>query len=260
MMIVINDDNWESQITSEYSRGYEQRDRQSWPVASSPHAKAFDIPVIPRSEWDDRIDEMERTKSSLRHILERHRINSLSQGSTNFCWTFGTLTAITAIRAANNQPHIEFSGASVAAPIKNYRNVGGWGGEALEYIVENGVCSTEYWPTTAISRSYDNEESQANRRLHKITEWYDIDCSDDSVFDVVMTCVLLRLPVAVGYDWWRHEVCALYPVKRGGGRYALGCRNSWGNDYGEQGFFELEGRKAIPSDAVVPIVFTGAIA
>lgn len=260
-MLVINDDNWEGQLQDNgWSRGYEQRDRQSWPVASAPRSKAFDIPLIPRSEWDARIDEMDRTQSSLRHILERNGIDSRDQNGCNYCWTEGVCTAITAIRAAQGQPYVEFSTASVAAPIKGYRNNGGWGGEALEYIVENGISAAQYWPSNTISSRFDNEQSRANRKLHKITEWYDIDCSDESVFDAVMTCLLLRLPVAVGYDWWRHEVCALFPVKLGGGKYGIGCRNSWGDSYGDQGFFVLEGRKAIPSDAVVPIVFTGAIA
>ena len=263
MALVINDDNWENAIRDlsgdDHGTGYIRRDRSLWPVASAPRSKAFDIPLIPRSEWSARIAEMEKNQSNLRHILERHRIASLNQRSTNYCWTFGVVTAITAIRAAANQPYVDLSPASVAAPIKNYRNYGGWGGEALEYIIENGICSTEYWPATAIERRYDNEDSRANRKHHLVTEWYDIDCGDDSCFDAVMTCVLLNLPVAVGYNWWSHEVCAIYPVDKGNGKYALGCRNSWGDDYGDHGFFELEGRRAIPSDAVVPIVFTGAV-
>lgn len=259
-MLIINDGNWESQITSEYSRGYEQRDRQSWPVASSPHSRAFDLPLIPRSEWDDRINELEKQQATLRHVLERDAIPSLNQGQSNFCWAAAVNTGITAVRAANRQPYVSFSTASVAAPIKGFRNYGGWSGEALEYIIDNGICSTECWPSNAIERRYDNEQSRSNRKLHKVTEWIDIDCRDDSCFDMVVTCLLLNMPVACGFNWWGHATCAIWPVRLGPGRYAIGHRNSWGNDYGEQGFFVLEGRKAVPDDACVPVVFTGAIA
>lgn len=259
-MLVINDDNWQEHVAQSdlRGRGYERRDRASWPVASAPRSRAFDLPIIPRSEWDDRINELEKNKSTLRHVLDRDAIPSLNQGNTNYCWCNGVVTGMTAVRAANRQPYIALSPASVAAPIKNYRNYGGWGGEALEYIIDNGICSTKHWPANAIDRDYDNAQSQANRRLHMVTEWIDIDCDDRDCFDMVFTCLLLNMPVACGFNWWSHETCALWPVRLSAGRYAIGHRNSWGDDYGENGFFVLEGRKAIPDDACVPVVVTGA--
>lgn len=258
MRLIIDDSNWEQHVTpsNEHGTGYEQRDRAAWPVASSGFSKAFDLQVIPRSEWDDRMQAMK--DANLRKVLERENISPLNQGSSNFCWTNALVTGLEAQRAASGMPYVKLSPASVAAPIKGYRNLGGWAGEALEYIIANGIASASLWPPNAIDRSYDNEATRADRKRHTITEWYDIDCDRDDLFDVLFTCVLLNMPVAIGLDWWRHEVCALYPVKDGN-RYGLGCRNSWGSDYGENGFFELYGNKALPSDACVPLV-TSAIA
>lgn len=259
-MLLIDDDNWVSHVPVDtgYGRGYEQRDRSAWPVASSPRSRAFDLPIIPRNQWDERIAQLESDKATLRHVLERDAIPSLSQGNTNYCWANAVVTGLTAVRAANRQPYVSLSSASVAAPIKNFRNNGGWSGEALEYIIANGICTTKYWPANAIDRDYDNAESRANRRMHTVTEWLDIDCSSDDCFDVVMSCVLLGMPVACGFSWWGHATCALYPVRLGNGKYGIGHRNSWGDDYGEKGFFVLSGSRAVPDDACVPVVVTGA--
>jgi hypothetical protein len=69
-----------------------------------------------------------------------------------------------------------------------------------------------------------------------------------------MTCLFLRIPVAVGYNWWSHEVCAVDPVRVSAGNYGIRIRNSWGSSYGEDGFATLAGSKAIPDDAVAPRV------
>jgi hypothetical protein len=121
---------------------------------SMPFAQDFDLPLIPRSEWDDRIADMERTKSRISDLMIQGGLKSLDQNGTNYCWANGPTTAVEAIRCVAGQPYVKLSPASVAAPIKNYRNQGGWGSEALEYIVEHGICTVDLWPANAISRQY----------------------------------------------------------------------------------------------------------
>jgi hypothetical protein len=139
----------------------------------------------------------------------------------------------------------------VAAPIKSYRNHGGWGSQALEYIIEKGIVPVEQWPANAISRKYYTDENLEIAEDFKVTEWYDLEPRN---FGELMTCLLLRIPVAVGYNWWSHEVSAIDPVALGNGDYGVRIRNSWGMGYGTDGYAVLAERKATPDDAVAPRV------
>lgn len=254
--LVIDDVNWQEFASPHstpdgLSRGYIPRDYEQFPEGA--FAAPFDLPVIPRSEWTDRIEEMERTKTRLSDLRRQAGMKSLNQNGTNYCWANGPTTCMQLIRLVNGQPFVELSPASVAAPIKGYRNVGGWGSQALEYIVEHGICSTEHWPANAINRKYDNAESRANRELHKVPEWWELRARS---FDQLMTCLLLRIPVAVGYNWWSHEVCGIDPVVISANKYGARILNSWGDGWEDRGEAVLAESKATPDDAVAPRVVT----
>lgn len=236
--------------------GYVPRDRSKVPEGSMPFSRSFDLPKIPRSEWPERIEEMEKTKTRLSDISDAQGIQSLDQNGTNFCWCNAVVGALQLVRAHMGEPYVKLSPASVAAPIKGYSNQGGWGGEALSYIVKHGIASIEHWPANAINRSYDNAQSQANRELHKVTEWLDLPEGD---FEAVMTCLFHRIPVAVGLSWWSHEVLYCDPVMFGRDDFGVRFRNSWSNSYGDHGFNTLHESKARPSDACAVLVPTASI-
>lgn len=251
--LLIDDSNYRIQMPTKHGRGHIDRNYARVPYGALPGAKAFPIPVIPRSEWSARIKEREATGLLSERML-RKGIPSLDQNGTNYCWTNGVVTAIYGIRVAQNLPHVDLSPASVAAPIKGYRNVGGWGGEALEYIIAKGIAPAKLWPANAISRQYDNAESQAARRDYIVTDWYELAPRN---FDQKMTLLLLGIPVASGYNWWSHETCGIDPVEIEPGHYGSRERNSWGRGYGQEGFFVLAESKANADDAVAPIVMMG---
>lgn len=259
--LVIDDSNWQQHADAvDYDpatgeprlRGRVPRDYAKEPFGSLGYATPFNLPLIPRSEWQGRCEEMERQKSRLSDLMRFQRIPSLDQNGTNYCWFHCVVTAMYAVRALNGLPHVDLSPASGAAIIKGYRNVGGWGGEALEFITQHGVAPASLWPTNAIARQYDNEESRAARKHHIIGEWFELQPRN---LDELITCLLLRIPVAVGFNWWGHAVCAVDPVWSNG---AIGTRirNSWGASYGDSGFAVLQGSRQIPDDAVAPRVVT----
>lgn len=237
------------------SRGHMPRDFEKVPYGSMPFAAPFDLREIKPGDYQGIIEEKVRTKSQLSDIWRDNNVEVLNQNGTNYCWFNGPVSAMYAIRAANNQPFVKLSPASGAAPIKGFRNVGGWGTEALEWIVRNGVCRAELWPPNAIDRRYYTDEAKADAKSRLITEWYDLRPRNVSQ---LITCLLLNIPVAVGYNWWGHEVCALDAVWVDGA-IAIRIVNSWGASWSDRGMGILQGSKLIPDDQVAPRVVNATV-
>lgn len=231
------------------SKGLEKRDLTQDPRGSV--AKTFDLPCIPRSEWDSRIQDIEQTKSRLSDTCYANKLECLDQNGTNYCWANGPVYCVEVVRLMMGLGVEYLSPASVAAPIKNYKNEGGWGTQALRYIIENGIVPSKYWPPNSRDKSNYTDENLEKAENYIVTEWYDL---ENDNFDQLMTCLLARIPVAVGYDWWRHEVSAIDPISLGGGEYGIRIRNSWGMGWGKDGYAILKEEKGTPDDAVAPRV------
>lgn len=241
------------------TRGYVPRDWQAVPFGSMPEAEPLGLPLIPRSEWDDRIEEIERTKSRLTDLCDGAGLTVLDQNGTNYCWINAPVHCVEILRVKQGEPLVRLSPASCGGPIKGYRNVGGWGTEGLAYIVEHGIVPQEMWPPNAINRQYDTPESREARKAYKVQEWWDVvdlGQRDRERFDRLATCLLLGIPVAIGLNWWRHEITAMDLVALGGGQYGVRINNSWGTRWETNGRSVLSESKATPDDAVAPRVST----
>lgn len=220
--------------------------------AATPFLKPWDRPLIPRDQWAERIKEREQGGAILSLICRDRQVPASNQDSTNFCWTYGVVTAINVMRAYRNMPYVEFARESVAAPIKGYRNNGGWGDQALAYIVEHGIMPQSLWPRHHYSTSrYNTAENLAIAAQYKVEEFLVL---QDRNFAQLMTSLLEDNASGVGYEFWSHEVCAVDPVVVGSNRFGVRIWNSWGNSYGDQGFAILDESKASPDDAVIPVV------
>src|SRR5690606_211443 len=118
--------------------------------------------VIPRSEWQARIQERKERGMTTRERLKRAGIGVYDQKRLNYCWVFAPTFCLAAARTlTQNQEYVKLSPASAGSQIKNYRNVGGWGREALQWLSTHGVNTDEQWPSTTIDRRYATE---ANRQ------------------------------------------------------------------------------------------------
>lgn len=225
---------------------------ESKPRASSWMAQ-WTRPVYPRSEWKDRIEEREQTRTIFSKLVRAKKIPTPDQNGTNFCWVYGPITALICMRAWRNLPYVEYSRESVGAPIKNYRDDGGWGDEALKRIVEVGPMPQNLWPRHVISggKKYNTAANLLIANQHIVSEFITL---QDRNFSQLITALLDDLVVAVGYNWWKHEVCAIDPVVIGTNEFGIRIWNSWGSEYGDQGMAILAESKATPDDAVIPVV------
>ncbi len=239
-------------------RGLVPRDYQKHPIGYlGAKAKPFDIPLIPESEWEARRAEQDRTKAKLSDIRNRGMdgkpIPSRDQNGKGYCWAHSSVSASLLVRAVNNQPYADLSAYAVACIIKGYRDEGGWGSESLEWIAENGVPSSQFWPQQSMSRSNDNPAMRENAKLHKISEWMDAEPQNKAQ---LVTCLLLGIPVVVDYDWWSHSVCAMDLVSLS--PFRIRILNSWGDSWSENGSGILEGNKAMPDGQIAPRVISGS--
>jgi hypothetical protein len=267
-LITIDDSNYTQYVDhigpdgQKRAKGLCPRNFETHPQGCFAVAAPLTIPLIPESEWDDRIAEQEAKQSSLTHIRDKGSygspIPSYDQNGKGYCWAHGPTSAVTLVRAINNQPYVPFSAYMVACLIKNYQDQGGFGGEALSFIAKNGIASSAFWPLQSMSRSNDTPAMRGNAALNKCESWWDLSSDKTTARAQLATLLLLNVPVVVDYDWWSHCVCAVRLVKRS--PFTITIWNSWGDSWSANGMGNLVESKAVPDSAVAPRVMTAAAA
>ena len=206
------------------------------------------LTVIPKAQWSAWIKF-----NNLHRMFPVHYCDFpvRNQESTNFCWANGPCAAMEIKAREMGLPHVATSAASIACKINDFRNEGGWGIDAMEQMTKTGIAEASTWPNAAINRKYDTAAADATRLKHFSLEWIQL---TDRSFEELVSALLLGHPVAVGYNWWSHEVVAVAVVETSPNVFAVLIWNSWGewgdkNDLGISGFSLLSQSKATPDDA-----------
>lgn len=253
--------------------------------AAIPPAK---IEVYSLDEITRRAIDMEKAKSRLSDILLTgdggNEIKSLDQNGQGFCWNYGPGTGITAVRARMKLPYARLSPHATACKQTGFRDEGGWGAKALEFMTANGIPDVVHWAEKSMSRSYDNVATWENAKLYMPdVEFADLaspNYNRDLSWLQQLTMLVNRNPVVMDYDWWGHCVCALDIVVGASQRHmtrdpisnklldqatfekvwgmnnpvtgglSIRFRNSWADSYGDRGFAVLTGSKAPGSNSV----------
>ncbi len=243
--LIIGESNWRAQLNTGHGRGYIRG-----PPMAGMQAFSSQFPLIPRSQWKQLVADGKGT--FIGDLLRANKIPCKDQDGTNYCWAYASVGCVEALRALQGQPYVDLSAESVAGPIKNWRNQGGWGYEALEQLTNVGACRSDFMDSpNSLSPRRWKTGWEADRANHKIVAaWATL---DDGGFDAVFTAALLRLPVSIGLDWWSHQVMVTAPVVFSDGSYGVEIRNSWGSEYGDDGFAELTESRATPSGSFAAV-------
>lgn len=224
------------------------------------------IKPMPKAEMLDFIRERKRLGMTGRDLRNRaangSRVPSLNQGQVGYCWAHSVTMAMMLVRARANQPYVPLSAYSVAATVKKGRDEGGWCGLAAQFARDTGIASQAVWPQGDRDyRKYQTPEAQADFGRHKST--YDIADLTVPVYDqnfdpMVGFTILLKGMGFLAYDlnWWSHSVCVFDVDEKDGEPVPVGI-NSWGDEWGDNGEFTLQGQKAVPNGAIAVLTSTG---
>lgn len=215
-------------------------------------AQAFPAELlIPRADWQGMIQEMEERQTRISDLVNQAKLPCKNQQQTNYCWVNAPTHCVEVMRVIQNQAMVILSPASAGGPVTGFQNVGGWGKQALLYIIEKGLVPADKWPANAIDRRYNTPENRALALDYRVVEWWELKPRN---LDELISCLLRRIPVAVGLNWWSHEVSYYDPVWVNG-QIGVRDRNSWGMDWpnaGAGGYSILQGSRLLPDDAVAP--------
>lgn len=216
------------------------RDYGKVPYGSLEFAPSMSVPLIPMSEWPDRIADLERQKATLKHVWADSGIGVWNQGQVSYCHAFSAVMAVAVQRAMMGLPYKSLSASSVGGPVTGWRNAGAYIHDDLKQMVSGGVATTDFVPmlTTRLADAKPGWREDALK--NRVVEFYDVPPRN---FQVHGSLLLQLIPVSVGLNYWGHAVMDMvlrdvYPSKSATDteRYGVEFLNSWGEAYGERGF------------------------
>ena len=237
---------------------------RGWQRPGKPHAFRGARPVgttIPRSQWHERIRSGQG--NFLSDLVKEKGIVAKDQNGLGFCWVYGSTRAVEIQRAVQGLTRLDLSPESVGGPCTHWRDEGGYASEAFDQLQNFGACESSFMNAPhSLRYNLWKPGWQQNALLHEAVQWYDIENGDASpTFDEVITCLLQRVPVAAGLDWWGHLVCFLDPIILPDDSVGVLFMNSWGADWptrGANGLACLTESRGTPDGAAAPFVVTAS--
>lgn len=128
------------------------------------------------------------------------------QKSWGFCWAYGLTANVIGQRSKEGKPPKRLSPFSLAWLV-SYKNSGYFCDKAIAGARMSGIATVDFVPEYTTDRSRFKDGWQDNAKLHRPTEWWDVDASNH-----LQTCrqalSILRTgtPLYIAYEWWRHAL------------------------------------------------------
>lgn len=206
------------------------------------------LPTIPRDKW---LEIIRANKGYFLGDTTRKLLSPHDQGGTNFCWGHGSVRTLEALAVYHYGRVTRYSAESLCVPITGGLNRGGSVEEALHGITINGCCTQDLWPENSLFESQAKQGWRADALNHRVVKFF-----TPTTFAEQMTLAFYRIPVAIGLRWWKHLVCQLDPVylddipeldsfDRPTGQFGIGFDNSWGPEFGDNGYAYLDEEHAL---------------
>jgi hypothetical protein len=244
--LIIDDTNYSRWQNGEaHECGNEQRYHGTLPRRTQYGSLPFgvtSIPTIPMEEWPDRIADMERTKSTLKHIWADVMPKPVwDQDGLGYCHGFSAVMCLAVqIFGVQGLPYVELSSSSVAGRVTGWRNRGAAIDDDLEVMVKYGACTTEFCPMTTANRADCKPGWEENALKYRVLRWYD---GQSRNLLQQGSLLLTNKPTGVGLNYWGHAVTdmVLRDINKSlratdPERYGIEFLNSWTKNWGDYGW------------------------
>jgi len=173
-----------------------------------------------------------------------------NQGNCGSCWAFGTVSVIESANAKKTGRFTQFSEQELVDCDKsNGACSGGSFQGALKYIQNNGLAPSSQYGYTGTK---DSCKSNGKTRAVRVASYGSPRSGDENAMkDAVATYGPLGTSAVVGDSWYSYEG-GVYDGACGNGGHAMSTvgygtdgqpfwiiKNSWGSDWGEDGYIRL---------------------
>jgi C1A family cysteine protease len=183
------------------------------------------------------------------------------QGDCGCCWAFGSTGALEGAYKKAKNKLLSFSEQELIECVKQWAGCGGGiEGDAFNLVKKNkGINLESTYPYTAMNSKYSKTcaTGQAATRVSMNVAWSDIPKGDESLMKAIQTDGPIALSIALGdrFQYYSRGVMqpAQYCTKLNNHAVLLVgygtdpvtkedywlVKNSWGTDWGEQGYFRM---------------------
>lgn len=196
------------------------------------------------------------------------------QGHCGSCWAFATTGAIEGQYFLKNGKLLSFSEQNLIDCSIGNGCDGGFLEKSFQYVEENGITTENLYPYTAHDGICQLKLQNSNSvKIHNVT--FIPEGDEDKLREAIATAG----PIAISIDashasfhfyqkgiyyephcspkYLSHSVLAIgYGTDKNGQDYYI-CKNSWGEDWGDKGYFKLaRNRKnhcGVATDAMFPV-------
>lgn len=251
--LIIDDSNWrEHSEGGELAVGSFGCLRPKYRARAVPEFTFADIqiPLIPESEWGDRIRAKDAAKSWLKDLT--YEQDSLDQDGRGQCHLYGNCGAFRTLTTKQGGIPRCPSAQALAWNTWDGRSWGNRGADpadSFETLIAEGAARDSIWPMDGDGQSsrYNTDAAQADALNMRLVRGVELGHEDD-IWREVISCVLQNIPCSAAFNWWGHHVEMPWAGLKGT-EVCSGGRNSWGNSYADRGFFLLSGSRKRPSAA-----------
>ena len=225
------------------------KEQEPLKAPATKHPATTTIELIPEEKWKDLIHDGQGTflADRCRGLLPPH-----DQRTTSRCWVHGSVRAAEVTRLWQNCQALLLSPDSVAYPIDGLKDRGGYPQAALNQMISHGACPQSMWPEGQLGPGNAHPNWKEERLHNTILDWTPVTSWQEQI-----TLAINHIPVALPLNWWGHLVCQLDPVILPDGEVGIGFDNSWGPDWGDNGYAHLDRQSGTTSHgAWAPISVT----